>query len=195
MNVGDVEVVRRHLDEDRKYPSMGMVWGALALATVVFCLGFALATITIASGPSESGGGNNAARGTITFWSQSSVDPSVIPATVGGSASTVVNPATVLTAANQNYTINAATAGDPAVQWNFTEALGATLNTELQLVFVIVHGTVPVTSVVTIYLQTQAAAPTGPYTITLYFDAGVGALALQSELEVTNQCTALHSCP
>jgi hypothetical protein len=101
----------------------------------------------------------------------------------------------VLPAAGQAYRVNTATAGDGAVQWNFTETTTPPHNTEFEITFQITSGASPVITTITVYFETQAANPATALTFILYFDTGVGAAVLDRSIELTQQCSGVGACP
>ena len=173
------------------------VWSVVAaLSAVAFLIGFGVAWAAISVSPVTNRGVGNYVHGTrLTFWSQAAVWTSSIPSTVPATLSTTLATPTVLPATGQAYGINAGTAGDGAVQWNFSEVAAPPHNTEFEILFTVATGSTPTNTSVTVFLETQAANPGSVQTFVLYFDAGAGAVVFDKATELTEQCNAVGSCP
>jgi len=132
----------------------------------------------------------------LAHWYQVQELTSTIPATVPARVSTTVGTPTMLPMASTNYTINAATAGDPAVVFVVHETTGLTTHTELELTFTIAVGGSPATSTVKGYVESQAFVMA--LTFGFFFDTGTISIthATVTTVTMTNQvCSAVGTCP
>ena len=172
-------------------------WTLAAVAGVAsFFVAFGVASASLGVSPVTLHGTGNYVHGArLTFFTQDSVWTSAIPATVPAAISTTVGTPTVLPTTGLSYVINAATAGDGAIEWNFTETTTPPHNTELELTFLITSGATPTNATVSVYLKTQAANPASTLTFIVYFDTGIGAAILEESVEVTQECGAAGACP
>lgn len=166
------------------------------LLMVVFGSGYALAAgLTITNGAGENGSGvYHTATNAPVWWTESSVGVSNAPAgTVSVTGSTPAAPQ-VLAGAAATYGINAITVGDVAQFWKITEAAGATANSELEISFTVVTGAG--STVVTVYMETQAAPP-GSTVFTFYDDVGSGSSGpvINNVQVIWLQCSAVGTCP
>jgi hypothetical protein len=175
-----------------------MVFLATALAMAAVLGGWALAAgITITTGNAETGAGAYHATNALTYFTESAVGLGSQPAGLTTLSAVVATP-TVLAAAATTYAINAPTAGDVVHFWKFTEAAGAPASTELELEFTVSTGAGPTVTQTTVYVETQAASPGAAIVFTLNYDLGNAATAsitLDSVLEVSQQCSAVGTCP
>jgi|HubBroStandDraft_1064217.scaffolds.fasta_scaffold01074_9 hypothetical protein len=172
------------------------VYVATGFALLAVIAGFGMAAFTVTSGPALNGGGEYHATNAIAWWAETDVGVSVQPTALPATASNVVGTPTVLAAAAANYGINVAVANDVSQFWKFTEAAGATANTELELSFSV--NTAAGITTITSYVETQAAPPAGGATFSFYFDLGSAATAtitLNSVTEIAQQCGAVGTCP
>jgi len=80
----------------------------------------------------------------------------------------------------------------------FSETAGLTTATEIEISFTIQYlvGVTSTTASITVYIESQRLAPTGPYTFTVYWDSGhpTGVTFVQ-QLEVAQLCSAVGTCP
>ncbi len=175
------------------------VYVATAFALLVVIAGFGLAaSFTIAQGPAINGGGEYHATNSIAWWTEASAGVAIVQTPVPVELSATAATPTVLGAAAASYTINAATANDVGQYWKFTEATTATANTEIEIAFTVSTGATPVVTTSIAYLETQAAAPGAALTFTLYYDLGspaAGTITLNSVAELSQQCSAVGTCP
>lgn len=175
--------------------------GLLALATVVLVgaagLGEVLgAPTTISEGAAEQGLGAYVGDQSPAYWTWQSSALVTIPAAVPGAAS--ANPATptILPAGAAGYTINAATAGHPAVRWVFRETTATPASTELELRFVV--GLTNTAAHITVYVETQAAPPGAAHNYRFYWDAGTfapTAITIETMEATVLACAAVGNCP
>jgi hypothetical protein len=174
------------------------VYIATGFALLAVIAGFGVATLTITSGAALNGGGEYHATNGITWWTETDVGVSVQPTVLPIAVSQVVGTPTVLAAAAANYGVNAPVANDVAQYWHFSEAAGATVNTELEISFTVSTGAGPTITTVTVYIETQATTPAGAITFSFYYDLGSAAAAtitLNSVTEIAQQCSAVGTCP
>ncbi len=156
----------------------------------------ASAAFTVTNSTTEVGGGNYHATNGIAYWTETSVGVSTVPGTLPTVLSATVTAPTVLAGAATTYAINTPTAGDLAHYWKFTEATTAPVNTEVELAFTVSTGA-GITQV-TSYVETQATAPGAAIVFTLLYDLGSpasGTITLNSVTEVSQQCSAVGTCP
>ena len=172
------------------------VYIATGFALLAVVAGFGLAAFTVTSGPALAGGGEYHATNAIAWWTESDVGVSIQPTPLPTTASGVVGTPTVLAAAATNYGINAAVAGDVSQYWKFTEAVTATVSTELELAFTVSTGAG--VSSLTVYAETQVTIPGAAVTFSFYYDLGsaaAGTITLNSVTEIAQQCSAVGTCP
>jgi hypothetical protein len=175
------------------------IYVATALAMVAFGFGYAMAaSLTISSGASENGGGVYHATDSIAWWSETSVGLGTVASGLTQLSGTAGSP-TVLAATNQSYAVNAPTAGDVSHVFHLQEAAsGVPANTEIEMVFSISTGSVPTVTTLTVYLETQAAPPGAVHTFTLVYDLGSaasGSIVLNDVQQISEQCSAVGTCP
>lgn len=167
----------------------------VALALAVGACGFALAALTVTSAAMTASGASVNTTG-LAHWYQVQAQTATIPTTVPTQVSSTVGTPTVLPYASTNYTINSATAGDPAVVFVVHETSGLAARTELELTFSISVGGSPATSTVKAYVESQAMAM--PLTFGFFFDTGTISIAHATitSVQLTNQaCSAVGTCP
>ena len=186
-------------ESTRRSLSRRAVYLATAFALLVVIAGFGLAaSFTITQGPAINGGGVYHATNAIAWWTEASAGVAIVQTPVPAQLSATVGTPTVLGGASASYTINVATANDVGQYWRFTEATTATVNTEIEIAFTVSTGAVPVVTTTIAYLETQAAAPGAALTFTLYYDLGspaAGTITLNSVAELSQQCSAVGTCP
>jgi hypothetical protein len=169
----------------------------LPLVALSIVLGVATA-LTITASSTEYGTGAYESGTSLTYWTLDGTFADTMHAPLPGRASGAAGFPTVLPAAAQSYRINGATSGDLAVRWNFTESTAAHVNTEIEITFTITYGVTGATSTITVYVETQGTAPTNPVVFQFYFDAGTatpGSVAIQAFTQVSEQCSAVGTCP
>ncbi len=169
---------------------------AAALLVVAFGTGYALAAaLAITNGSGENGSGRyHTATNNPAWWSESAVGFQLVPSGVTTLSTTVGTP-TVLAASSSSYAINAPTAQDVGHHWNLQETSAATTNTELELRFqVSAGGAYPH---LTVYVETQATAPSSTLTFTMWFDLGSGSAVVttNSIVVIWLVCSAVGTCP
>lgn len=167
--------------------------GAILLLSAV--VGAASFQITL-SGETASGVQNTAEF--LTHFQQVSATftatPLPVPAVVSAAAATP----TQLPGASGGLMVNAGVAGHEAASWVFHETVGVALNTEIELEFKVGYmvGTTPGNFSATEYVETQATAPVATLTFTFYWDSGqTTGLTILSQLELSQVCAAVGSCP
>jgi len=175
------------------------VLGGTIIAMLLLTMGWVVAvSFSIQNGTVETGGGFYHGTSSLTYWTEASVGVGTQPGVLPTALSTTVGTPTVLAAAATNYAINAPTLNDLAHFWKFTEATTSPVSTELELEFTVSSGAVPVITLVTVYIQTQAVIPGTAVTFTLFYDLGSassGTITLNSVTEISQQCGAVGTCP
>ena len=175
------------------------IYVVTALTIAAFVGGFAMAgSLTIFNGTPEAANGNYEATTNIAWWSQASVGLSATPSSTLTVLSSTVSSPTTLATSNQAYLANSGTAGDVAHFFKMSETSSAPINTELEIVFTISAGSTPVITTVTLFVETQSAAPSGTLTFTIYYDLGSASSAsvvLNSVQQISQVCGSLGNCP
>ncbi len=171
----------------------------IALLLVAFGGGYALAAgLSITNGSGENGSGvYHTTTTTIAWWSEFSTDASTVPSGLATLSTTVGTP-TVLAGASTSYAINTPTVGDIAHLWKLQETTGASLNTELELIFQLTTGGGGGTlTTVTVFVETQSSSPGATLTFTMYYDLGAGSSGpiVQSLAVIWQQCSGVGTCP
>jgi len=167
---------------------------ATILAMVTFGSGYAMAAISVSNG-TETAGGNYVNPSSISGWGLSATDPSsvaLIPSSGTTASSTIVGTPTVLTT-SASYTVGTVTAGDIAQVMKFAETASAPISTEIEITFTLSAAS---TTTTTIYLETQASP--SAQTFTMYLDAGSassGSVTINSAVQISQQCSAVGTCP
>ncbi|MCI4335715.1 MAG: hypothetical protein L3K17_00750 [Thermoplasmata archaeon] len=180
--------------------SVKAIYLATALSLAAFVGGYAMAgALTINSSGTEAASGNFETTSAITWWTQASVGlastPSPLPTSL---ASTTATSPVSLPATSSGLMINAGTVGNVAHYFKMTESTGAPTSTELEIVFSISTGAGPTITTVTVFIESQATAPSSAQTYTLYYDLGSAAsssIVLNSVEQISQQCTSVGSCP
>jgi hypothetical protein len=174
------------------------VYVATAFALLAVVAGFGIAaSFTVTSGPALAGSGEYHATNSIAWWTESDVGVSVQPTVLPTAASATVGSPTVLVAGT-NYGVNAPVANDVSQYWRFTEATTVTINTELELSFTVSTGAGPTITTLTVYIETQAAAPGAAVVFGFYYDLGnavTTTITLNSVTEISQQCSVVGTCP
>jgi hypothetical protein len=172
-----------------------------ALSIVLAGCGYAVGALTISHVSNTAAGTYIGESAALPFWSQTSEFTTTIPFTVPPLLSTTVASPTVLSGTSGNYEVNSATAADPAVALRFTETLMAMMsqtNTEIELHVYVAVGGSPSSIAKVVYLETQAMAPMGSLTFTLYVDTGsisISHLTVTSVSQTSAQCMMVGMCP
>jgi hypothetical protein len=183
-----------------KSPQLGRktIYLATALAMAAVIGGWAMAaSFTITNGTTETGTGAYHTTAGLTYFAETAVGIGSQPAGLTTLSATVATP-TVLAAAATTYAINAPTAADVVHFWKFTEAAGAPAATEIELQFTVSTGAGPTVTAITAFVETQAASPGAAVVFTLNYDLGsaaAGTIQLNSVLEISQQCSAVGTCP
>jgi aryl-phospho-beta-D-glucosidase BglC (GH1 family) len=174
------------------------VYVATAFALLAVVAGFGIAaSFTVTSGPALAGSGEYHATTSIAWWSETDVGVSVQPTALPTTASATVGSPTVLVAGT-SYGVNAAVANDVAQYWKFSEATTVSVNTELEVSFTVSTGAGPTITTLTVYIETQAVAPGAAVTFGFYYDLGnavTTTITLNSVTEISQQCSAVGTCP
>ena len=143
-------------------------------------------------------GGVQAGSAFLTHWQQTGVLSAATPNPVPAAVSTVAALPTRLGGASTTFRMNAATAGDQAAEWVFSETTGIATNEEIEIEFVVQY-TVGATSHTlsgSVYLESQAAAIPGTLTFDLFWDAGAAAgITFVAESEISQSCSVVGTCP
>lgn len=183
----------------RAHAARRWAWAGTLVALLAIGAGWTVAaSFSIGLGSTETGSGAYHPTTQLTYFAEVDSGVGVVPAPAPTTLSTTVGAPTVLPAAATNYGVNTATAGDVGQFWKFTEATTAPVNTELVLRFSVSTGAGPTVTTVTAYVETQATAPGSAITFVLYFDLGAvsaGSITLNNVLEITQQCSAVGTCP
>ncbi len=175
-------------------------WAALAVvAAVVVVGGEAFGAVTVVSHP-LAGAGNSETATDLTFWAETTVASTTVPSPVPAEASTVSGTATQLASAPTSYAIDAAVAGDPALDLTFVEYPNASRDVYFEIAFTL--GTPTGGSIlVKIYLQVQSLTglPTSPQSYSFYYDLGTEAspsgFVVVPVGQVSESCSSRTSCP
>ncbi len=175
------------------------VLGGTIIAMLLLTMGWVVAvSFSIQSGTVETGSGMYHATSSLTYWTETSVGVGTQPGTLPTALSTTVGTPTVLAGAAANYAINPATLNDLTHFWKFTEATTAPVSTELELEFTVSTGAGPTITLVSVFVETQAATIGAAITFTLYYDLGSaasGTITLNAVTEISQQCGAVGTCP
>ncbi len=94
--------------------------------------------------------------------------------------------------------LNAGASGDVAALWTFNATIGIAASTEIELAFSIqyVVGGVAHAVALTVYVETPARALPGTLTFSAYWDSGgTAAVTFESQLVVSQVCSAIGTCP
>jgi hypothetical protein len=131
-------------------------------------------------------------------WQLEGSAPGTTPVPVPRAWSTNVAAPSRLGRVASAHMLNAGVAGHAAVVWNFNETAGIALSTELELYFALEYdvGTVAHSFTTTVYVETQARAPTVTLVFTEYWDSGGATpVVVLSAFEVSQVCPAIGACP
>jgi hypothetical protein len=156
------------------------------------------ASFAITQGSTETGSGVYHSTTALTYWSELSAGVATQPGTAPTALSSTVGTPTVLAAAATNYAVNPWTLNDIAHFWKFSETTAAPVSTEVELQIAVSTGSPATVTNVAVYVETQAVAPSGTITFTLWYDLGSPASAtitLNSVTQVSEQCAAVGTCP
>jgi hypothetical protein len=134
----------------------------------------------------------------LGHWQQVGSETGVTPGPIPRLWSGAVGAPSRLPHGSARDRIDPATPGDLALVWLFNETAGLPTGTEIEISFTIQYlvGVTSTTASLTVYIESQRFAPTGPYTFTVYWDSGhpTGVTFLQ-QLEVAQLCSAVGRCP
>ncbi len=183
----------------RPHRARRWAWAGTLVALLAIGAGWTVAaSFSVSLGSTETGAGTYHPTTALTYFAEVDAGVAIVPTPAPTTLSTTVGTPTVLPATATNYGVNTATAGDVGQFWKFTEATTAPVSTELVLRFSVSTGAGPTITQVTAYVETQAVAPGSALTFVLYFDLGAvsgGTITLNSVLEITQQCSAVGTCP
>lgn len=159
--------------------------------------GLALAGPLTVSHQNETAQGVYASQSTVTGWTFLGLSRGTIPTPAPSRLSSTVGSPTVLAGASGAYTVNGATAGDPAVSWNYTEATLLPVSTEYEFTVKVGTASLGSTTTLKVYAETQTIHLSA-LNWELFFDLGTGsstALPIDT-LQITVQtCTSIGLCP
>ena len=177
----------------RRLAAGAVVLGALLLATALA----AAVGLRIVPSPESFSGAKSPAT-YLADWTPTGTTLSTTPTPASARLSVAVGTPTRLPAAATAYLVTAGTAGDTALAWTFTEAVGIPVDLEVELAFTVhwTHAGTAEASSVAVYVETQAAAIRAPITFTLYFDAAAATgVVFASQYELSQACGAVGACP
>jgi hypothetical protein len=179
-------------------PLPSRLWAAaLLLVAAGGLFGLALGGPLTIAHQTETGQGVYASESTVTGWTFLGVSRWVIPSTVPATLSGTAGTPTVLGGASGSYAVNTATAGDPAVSWNFTEAALLPISTEFEFTVKVGTSGLGSTTTLKVYPETQLAHPF-VLTFDFFFDLGTGtstSLPIDTIQITVQQCTSVGTCP
>jgi hypothetical protein len=191
----------RQLSVDRPPPRRARralpLWAALGAAVLAFLAGWGVAASATVVHGTEHVSGIYEAETDLAYWTNNGTYITTMPSPVPSLVSTSAAAPTVLPSSPVDYTLNAGTAGHPAVRWDFTENASAPASTEIEIEFNVSAGTGPV-STVKVFVETQATAPASPLTIRFFFDSGTttpGPIFIRNLVDASAQCSAIGTCP
>jgi len=171
------------------------VYVATAFTLLAVIAGFGIAaSFTVTQGPAINGGGVYHATNSIPWWTEASAGVAVIQTPVPATLSATSATPTVLAGAATSYSVNAAI----GQYWKFTESAGATASIELEIAFTVSTGAVPAVTTTIVFVETQATTPGAALTFTVFYDLGSpasGTITLNSVSELSQQCSAVGTCP
>ncbi|MCI4372463.1 MAG: hypothetical protein L3K02_02290 [Thermoplasmata archaeon] len=134
----------------------------------------------------------------LTHWQQVGSESGQIPPFLPRAWSGAVGFPSRLPRLSGAERINPVTVGDQALVWVFNESVGMATSTEIEITFNI-HYLVGVTATaasITVYIETQRAAPRATQTFTVYWDSGHAAgVTYVDQIEVAQACVAVGTCP
>lgn len=134
----------------------------------------------------------------LTHWQQVGSETGVIPTLVPVLWSGVAGSPSRLPRTSGTARIDTVTAGDVAMVWVFHETAGIVPSTEIEISFQVQYqvGSASASRSTTVYIETQARAPAGTVTYTIYWDTGQrNGVTFVNQLEVAQACVAIGSCP
>ena len=172
-------------------------WWATVGVAVLVSVGAVAAALSVVDTSGSAGGIQNGSV-FLTHWQQVGVFFAATPNPVPTLASALAGTPTRLPGGSGSFTLNAARAGHQALEWRFTEALGMPLNEEVEIALTLQYTAAAVVHNVTltVYFESQAAAPVVPLTFNLFWDAGAAAgITFGAESEISQTCSAVGACP
>jgi len=177
-----------------RWASAGVVLGFVLASTVV---GWSFgAPATVGPGTTEQGGGADVGEQTPTYWTWEAAQIWVIPTTLPPLLSSNSPAPTLLPAASSSFRMNAATAGNTSVRWEFTETTAAPASTELELRFT--DGLTRAAAAFTVYLETRPGTLLVPNTFFVFWDAGAfgpSGITVQTMQVDVLVCASVGHCP
>jgi hypothetical protein len=195
--IGSAVPDRRSADRVDTVSPRRRSWTIGIALTALLCAGLVSASFVIQSGNGGASGVQNQTA-FLTHWQQTSVVGSVTPNPAPATLSLSSAAPTRLPGGSRSYTLDAAAAGNTALEWTFSETVGIQVNQELEIAVTVNYTLAAVshTAVVTVFVESQAAAPRGTLTFNAYWDSGVATgITFTSESEISQACAAVGSCP
>jgi hypothetical protein len=134
----------------------------------------------------------------LTHWQQVGSESGQTPRFLPRAWSGVVGAPSRLPRFSAAERINPVTVGDLALVWVFNESVGIPTSTEIEITFNIQYlvGVTATAGSITVYIETQRAAPGTTLTFTVYWDSGHAAgVTFVDQIEVAQECLAIGTCP
>jgi hypothetical protein len=134
----------------------------------------------------------------LTHWQFEGSATGATPRIVPRAWSTVVGTPTRLALRSASALVDVGRPGDSAAEWTINETAGIPASTELELHLSVTYllGAGTRTFATTVYVETNARALLAPLTFTVYWDSGGrAAVVLQSQLVLSQVCSAVGVCP
>jgi hypothetical protein len=160
-------------------------------------LGWTLAAPSVfQKGVTEQGQGTDVGEGGPAYWVWEAAQLWGMPTPVPALASSTALTPTLLPAISSSFRINAATAGNTSVRWEFKETTAAPGTTELELRFT--DGLTRPAVSLTVYLETRPGVLPGALTFFVFWDAGAfGPARVTVETMQVNVlvCAPVGVCP
>src|SRR5580658_5355361 len=174
-------------------------WGALgAVLAATLVVGVAVAVPLHFPHLPQTPPGIRAPAQFLVHWQQVASESGTVPTPAPFTWSGTVGAPSRLPRFSGTDAINAGTAGHVALVWVFNETVGVATSAEMELTFHIVYtvGAVTTSVAITSFIETQRRAPAGPLTFTVVWDSGhTTGVTFVSQLEVTQACLAVGTCP
>ena len=175
-----------------------LAFGAIAAALAVLAITGAWAAGISIGHSNESVTGRADGAGTLPDWQATASLASTVPTPAPTVLSAAAATPTRLSAAGRSYLLAAGTAGHEAADWTFVESVGIALNLEIELQFEVTAtvGGTTASHGYTVYLETQATAPTAADTFQVFWDGGATTgVTLVAQSELSQACAAAGTCP
>lgn len=170
---------------------------AILLLAAGGLIGVALAGPLTISHQSETGQGVYASQSTVNGWTFLGLSRWSVPTPAPARLSSTVGAPTVLGGASGSYAMNAPTAGDPAVSWNYTEAALLPISTEYEFTVKVGTSGTGGTTTLKVYAETQLLHLTA-LSWEFFYDLGTGsstALPIDTIQITVQTCTSIGTCP